>query len=258
MRRTALLWTAAAGLTAAPATASDISFGTSGSYSTGRYGGSEPTELSVVSATASVTLRGWDLSASVPYLQVEVGIGEELSLGGVLIRPEGRSKISGFGDLVMTAGRILPLGDDMPFDLAVQGQLKLPTARSALTSGKIDAGLDLEVSKAFGAVEPYLLLGRRFYGDPAGLDLKDSWAASAGVTVSHNGLTLIGSYDWEQSPLGLPDAHDLFLVASAPFGPDWSLALFGSKGLSQGSADFMFGFGVTRQLQAKPPLRTAP
>lgn len=249
MRRTALSWTAALALTAAPAAASDLSIGTTATHSRGRYGGSEPTEISVASGSLSASIDEWELTATVPYLQVEIGMGDELSLGGVLIRSQEREKISGFGDLVVTAGRTLPLAD-LPFDLAIEGQLKLPTGRSSLSSGRVDAGLEVQVSRPFGPSEPYLMLGRRFYGDPPGLDLKDSWAGSAGITFTHGRLTWIASYDWEQSALGLPDAHDIFLIGSAPLGPDWTVLLLASKGLSDGSADIMFGFGVTRLLDA--------
>jgi len=251
MRLLGLLLTSSLLGTAAPAAATDLTIGTSGSFSKGRYGGSEATKIRATTTSASATIRGWELSASLPYLQVDSGLkSEELSVGGVLITPERSGKIRGFGDISLSAGRPLPLGGSFPLQVRMQGQLKLPTGRSSLSSGKFDGGLDVQVSRPFGPVEPYLSVGRRFYGDPHDLELKDAWTGSAGFTLSRRRFTILASFEWGQSPIGLANAKDLFLVGSVPFGPHWNATLFGSKGLSSGSADRMLGLGITRRFKA--------
>ncbi len=161
---------------AAPVSAEEISFGTSGSFSKGKYGGLEATELSVVSASATATVQEWEVSTSLPNLQIEVGTGEELSLGGVLIRFRERQKISGIGDVVLTASRTIGIGSSLPFYLDVEGQLKLPTGRSDLSSGKIVFGYprnsinarpDQVASVAFReSTEPWWQVGIAFSDPP--------------------------------------------------------------------------------------------
>ena len=225
------------------AAANGFGLGTSAAYSTGRYGGTEATRLATASLTGTASLRGWELSAALPYVVVEAG-GEEISVGGVLIRPEGRERISGFGDIFLTAARsVLP---QLPVDVTLQAQLKAPTGSSNLSTGMVDGGVDVELSKQVGSFAPFVSGGYRFYGDAADLDLENGWVASAGTSITRGRLTLIGSYDWSQSPVGLPGAHELFAVASGPLVPSWTWSLYGSKGLSDGAVDLMFGFALSR------------
>jgi hypothetical protein len=181
-------------------------------------------------------------------LIVEAG-GEELSVGGVLIRPEGPQRLSGLGDVSVSAGRLLPVA--LPVDVAIQLQLKLPTGSSSFSTGMVDGGLDVELSKDFGGVSPFVSAGYRFYGDDPDFELENGWVASAGASLTHGRLTLIASYDWSQSPIGLPDAHEIFFVASGPLAARWNWSLFGSKGLNDGAADVMVGMGLMRSLSRK-------
>lgn len=227
------------------ALAAQTSISTSGNYSSGFYGGDQATDVRSVSVSASKTLGDWEFTASLPYLSISAG-GEELTVGGVVVRPqEDGARISGYGDVFVTAGGPLPL-HMLPFDVSVQGQLKVPTGSSNLSTGNIDGGLDVELSKSFGSVAPFVMMGYRFYGDSNELELENGWAASAGATLSYWGATFIASYDWSQSPLGLAAAHELFAVASGPLTENWNWSVYGSKGLSDGAADKMIGLGITR------------
>ena len=238
-----LVWGLALAVAPVPAAARGYGVGTSAAYSTGRYGGPEATRLATASLTGTANLRGWELSATLPYLAADAG-GEEISVGGVLIRPEGRERISGFGDVFLTAARsILP---QLPVDVSLQAQLKVPTGSSDLSTGKVDGGLDVEFAKQVGSFAPFVSGGYRVYGDAADFDLRNGWVASAGTSISHGRMTLIASYDWSQSPVYLPDAHELFAVASGPLLPSWTWSLYGSKGFSDGAADVMVGLGVSR------------
>lgn len=229
------------------ASAAQLSISSAASHSSGRYGAEKPTTVTSTSIGATGTFGEWEVSATLPYISVGVG-GAELTVGGVVIQPEeGQGRISGFGDTFVAVGRTLPLGDEFPIDVAVQGQLKLPTGARRLSTGKLDGGIDVELSRQIGSVAPFLSVGHHFYGDSSELELENGWAVSAGATLTFGKVTLIGSYDWSQSPVGLTSAKEIFVVASGPFGNDWSWTIYGSKGLSEGAADKMVGFAITRR-----------
>ena len=238
-----------AALLASPgvASAGTFSLNTSGSYSTGRYGGLARTQVSAISVSASKAVGHWELSASLPYVRVSAG-GDELTVGTIVVKRNGEGgRLSGYGDALLSAGGPLPL-EMVPVDVSVQAQLKVPTGSRSLSSGKFDAGLDLELSKSFGAAAPFAMLGYRVYGDSDELDFKNGWAASAGTTLTVSSVTFIASYDWSQSPVGLPASHEIFAVATGPLAQNWKWSLYASKGLSNGAADRMIGMGLTRSI----------
>jgi hypothetical protein len=236
------------------ALAAQISISSAASHSSGRYGAEKSTTVTSSSLGATASLDEWEVSATLPYLSVGLG-GAELTVGGVVIQPDGRrDRISGFGDAYLTIGRSLPLGDDFPVEVAVQAQLKLPTGARHLSTGRVDGGVDVELSRQFGPVSPFVSAGYRFYGDSAELELENGWALSAGATITHAGLTFIGSYDWTSSPIGLPVARELFGVVSGPLARNWNWTMFGSTGLSEGAAELMFGIGLSRTFGSAPPL----
>ncbi len=236
------------------ALAAQLGISSAASHSSGRYGAEKPTTVTSSSVGATGSMGEWEVSATLPYLSVGPG-GAELTIGGVVIQPDGgRGRVSGFGDAFVTVGRTLPLGDGFPVEVAVEGQLKLPTGARKLSTGKVDGGVDVQLSRQFGSVSPFLSAGYRFYGDSAELALENGWAISAGATITHGRLTFIGSYDRSSSPIGLPGAEEMFAVASGPLARNWNWTLFGSKGLNEGAADLMFGIGFSRTFGSAPAL----
>lgn len=234
------------------ASAAQLSINTSASHS--RSGGAEArTTATSSSVGASAVLGEWEVSATLPYISVSGG-GTELTVGGVVIRPDDEEPVSGFGDVFLAAGRALPLGDILPVDVAIRGELKLPTGSRNLSTGKIDAGMDVEVSRQLGSVTPFISTGYRYYGDSNVLELEDGWVLSAGATFTLRGVTIIASYDWSESPLGLAAARELFGVASGAFAPSWNWTVYASKGLSEAAADLMIGIGVSHTLGQSRPL----
>ncbi len=164
------------------------------------------------------------------------------------MRPgEAGAESSGFGGVTVGAGRSLEF-EWLPFDLSIQGQVKLPTGARRLSTGKVDASLDLELSKSFGPVAPFVSADYRVYGDSADLELENGWAVSAGATLTYLGITFIGSYDWSQSPFELAPAKEIFAVASGALRQNWNWTLYGSKGLNAGAADKLFGLALTHRL----------
>lgn len=235
------------------ATGQELGASAGASYSTGDYGFAERTEIGSAFIGLNSTYRGWRLDVTLPFLTVS-SPGEAVDAGGILL-PGKRGRTSGLGDLTLRLSRPLPLGDG-PIDVSVATQLKLPTGTNGLSTGKVDANLDVEFSTDVGPVSPFVSAGYRIYGDSPLLPLVDGWAASLGATVTAGKVTLIGSYDWAESPLRLGATHELFAVASGPMGGRWGWLAYGSKGLSQSASDLFVGFGLTRSFGGgEAPLR---
>ena len=229
--------------------AQDISITGGTSYLTGRYGAPETTKAWVSFLTLQGSYSEFQLSATVPYLSVKSG-GQLMEVGGILL-PVG-ARASGFGDVILNVERALPLDEQASLVVTPSAFVKVPTGVSNISTGQVDSGIDVEVSKTIGKVSPFVKAGYRFYGDSRELELQNGWAASAGATLSVGKLVMIGSYDWEQSSFGGPSSRELYGLVNGPLTPRFRWTLFGSKGLSQGAADTRIGAALTFSFGGKP------
>lgn len=217
----------------------DASFG--GGYSSGRYGAAEPTELVSAYLSLGVTHEGWRLDATLPYLSLASG-GEPVDVGGVTL--PGGQRSSGLGDATIRVSRFMPFAGS--FGLGVAAQVKLPTGDASLTTGKVDADLEVELSKDIGRFSPFVGARYSAYGDSAFLALSDTWSLSAGTSVTFGRSAVIAAYDWSQSSVGGPAAHEVGATFVTPLSSRWLWTAYASKGFSPGAADVSLGAGITR------------
>lgn len=223
--------------------AQNISVTAATSYLEGRFGGATATKASVSFAVLQGDFSGFQLAATLPYLSVKSG-GQFAEVGGILVPSDG-SRVSGLGDVILNVERPLPLGENASITVTPSGFVKVPTGSRSISTGQVDGGVNLEVSKTFGKVSPFLKLGYRFYGDGPELQLQDGWAASTGATFNLGKLVAVASYDWEESSFGGPSSKELYGLVNGPFARRFRWTLFGSKGLSQGAADTRVGAALT-------------
>lgn len=220
-------------------------------YSSGDYGTGIDTEIIVVPFTARYKTGDLRFSAALPWLRIDgassiVGGGDG---GPVVIDPNApRTTRSGLGDVTLGVNWALP-EERLGFGLDFGARVKLPTASESkgLGTGKADASLSAELSKSFGNVTPFVSAGYRFVGKPEGLDLNDAWFGSAGASVvAGRRSVLLASYDYRQarSPL-IKDSQELFGAFSTPLSSSLNFTLYGSKGLSDGAADYGVGAMIT-------------
>ena len=221
----------------------DISVG--GSYSSGHYGAPDRTELATTYVNLGISHSGWRLDTTLPYLWLRSG-GAPVDIGGIPL--PGGQRTKGLGDLTLRASRSLT--SLAPFEVTLGGQVKVPTGNANLSTGKFDGRLDAELARAVGALSPFVAVGYNTYGDSRLLELQDGWSLSAGSSATFGSTILIGSYDWSQSSVGGPASHELSAVAAGQLAPGWGWTAFGSKGLSSGAADFLFGGGLPALLAA--------
>ena len=247
MKKTTLALAVAAGAAlATPAFAEDSVTVTTGlDYSKGDYGTGSDTEILI--APLSLRYKTGDLrfTATLPWLRIDgasgiVGDGS----GGVVIDPNApRTVRSGFGDVNLGAAWAIP-EEKLGFGLEFNGRVKLPTAKASrgLGTGKTDFAVGAEVSKSLGAVTPFVSVGYRMPGDPAGIDLHNAWNASAGASMALGKSVLIASYDYREATSNLSrDSEEIFGAFSTPLSSRLNITLYGSAGLTKGAPDVGVG-----------------
>ncbi|NBW76513.1 MAG: hypothetical protein EBR34_12045 [Sphingomonadaceae bacterium] len=259
MTKTALL-AVALGLaaTSVPALAQDgdadaaantqLSFTTGVDYSKGDYGTAIDTSMVVVPLSARLRTGNWRVTASIPWIRIDGANVVGGSNGPIVIDPNApRTVRKGFGDVSLGLAYDIPEQD---FGLGVQfsGRVKLPTASQSkgLGTGKADFSGAVELSKTYGPVTPFVSVGYRMPGDPAGVDLQNGFVGSAGFSVATGRSVVLLSYDYRESAsLLAQDSQELFGAFTTPMSKKLDFTLYGSAGLSKGAPDYGVGAMIT-------------
>lgn len=238
-----------AALAQAPALAEEpyIQISTGVDYSSGDYGDVADTDYLSVPVTVKYQAENFYLKASIAYLDAKGPAGVIPGEGGGTSGTPGGAITSrtGIGDLWLTAGYSLPVGDATWFDLV--GKAKIPTASETkfLGTGSTDFTAQGELLHSFGNVSLAAYGGRRFNGTSDILALRDVWLAGGGIYVAADKVTLGLDYDWrEGATLTSPTVSEA--TASITYKLDDSLRLqgYGYTGFADGSPDLGGGVQV--------------
>lgn len=217
-------------------------------YQTGDYGIGERIERRSAVASARLVKGSVILSASLPYTQVDAP-GNVVTGGGGLFglpiivdptRPAARVRRRGVGDLRLGAAWVAPI---KAVDLAAYGQVKLPTARTGLGTGKADYAVGAEASKPLGAVTPFANLTYTMPGDPEGYRLRNTLAGQAGLNAAlGSGVSGQIAYGYAESPgAALADEQLVSMRLTTSVASRISLSVHGGAGLSKGAPDASAG-----------------
>lgn len=230
-----------------------FSISTGFDLSTGHYGDPDKTDIVVVPVSLRYRANDWlSIGAAMPWIRIngpDVVLGpDNRPLPGF---PIARQVRSGVGDLSLSTTVSVPTGDTSPWLVDLTGRVKLPTAAKSngLTTGKLDVSASVEVSYVIGKWVPSLELGMRFPGSPAGINLRNSVAVSAGATRILKKGALIATYDYERSfsPFSA-DSHSLFGAYVRPVAKRVDVTGYGIAGLSKGAPAIEAGLLVTIKL----------
>jgi hypothetical protein len=236
-----------------PLTDFKFSLTTGADFSSGDYGLPLKTNILVAPLALRVVTGRFRLSAAIPYLRID-------SPGGVVVGPDGNplpgvpaasGVRSGIGDLSLGATYALLQESDSGVSVDVGGRVKFPTSAKSkgLGTGKTDFSGSVDISRTFGAITPFVTLGYRVLGDPAGYNLRSGPTASIGASAPVGKAVFITSYDYSRaaSPLA-KDSHELFGAFSGPVARNLALTGYGTAGLSKGAPDFGVGLLLTAKL----------
>lgn len=241
------------GSAAQAADSPSLSVTTGVDYSQGDYGLPDDTKITVVPITGRLTAGDWAFTVALPYIRLNTP-------GGVVLGPDGKplpgvptdgGKTNGFGDLGLGVKYSVPSDIFGGLDLAFGGRVKLPTSAESkgLSTGKTDIAGSVELGYTFGRVSPFLELGYRVLGDPDGVDLRNGPTLSAGSSFQFGKAVLIASYDYARSASSsAEDSQEVFGGVALPVGNRFTLTGYGTKGLSEGSADYGAGLLLTAKV----------
>lgn len=232
----------------------NLSFSTGADYSSGSYGGTTKTKIFVAPISLALKTDMFRLSASVPYLRIDGAGGVVLGANGRPLPgvPAAAGVRSGLGDLSLAGTVSLPPESLGGFNVDLTGRVKFPTSKRSeqLGTGKTDYSVSTDISYPIGNWAPFVTLGYRMPGDPAGVNLKNTFNSSVGTSVALGRAVVIVSYDYSEasSPLA-KDAQELFGAVSAPATDRINLTAYGIAGLSDGSPDYEAGLLLTVKLR---------
>src|SRR6266851_583730 len=235
-------------LSPSEALAEGLSVGAGAEYSSGKYGGTQKTEIFYAPITGKYETGPWAFKLVVPLIRI-TGPGNVVGAGADRVTLPGgaaaRRTEAGLGDIVGSAFYNLVDERKSAFGLDVGAKVKLGTADrdKGLGTGEDDYSVQADVFKPMGAFTAFGSLGYRWYGDPPGVDLRNVVYGSVGGSYRMSSETSVGlAYDFRPriTAVGSPISEATAFV-SQRLSRDLKLQFYGVKGFSDGSPDFGVG-----------------
>jgi len=225
-----------------------VTVGAGAEYSSGKYGGTEKTQILYLPVTAKYETGPWAFKAVVPYIRV-TGPGNVVGAGADRVTLPGgaaaRRTESGLGDVVASVFYNLFDERQTSFGVDVGAKVKLGTADEAkgLGTGENDYAVQADSYVPLGALTAFGTLGYRWYGDPPGVDLKDVFYGAIGASYRVSGETSVGlAYDLRPriTTAGARISEATAFV-SQRLSREWRAQFYSVVGFSDGSPDFGLG-----------------
>ena len=228
-------------------------FSTGVDYTSGDYGGTVDIEEVYVPIAGSVDYGRFGFRLTVPYLSVTAPAGTIITgPGGQPVPGTGASTTeSGLGDIVGSVTMYDVISNrELGIALDITGKIKFATAdeNRGLGTGESDYSMQADVYKYF---DDFTLLGTAGYkvrGDPAGVDLENTFFGSVGGIYNFTPKTRGGLiYDYRDSAFSTSDSiRELSGFVSQDINDDWRIQIYALTGFSDSSPDFGGGMVIKR------------
>ncbi len=156
-------------------------------YNTGKYGGTQSTDITYVPLTAKYHGREWTLKMTVPYLQISgpANVVVINGTGGVTgVITNNRTTRSGLGDVLASASHNVYNGGTGGLMVNLTGKVKFGTASSTngLGTGKNDYAIQADLYRITGSITTFGTFGYKVYGSPVGYTLNNVFYGTLGVS----------------------------------------------------------------------------
>lgn len=226
-----------------------LTFSTGIDYSTGKYGATEKTDTLYVPFGIKFETSDWTLRATIPYVE-STGPSTLSGAGADLITLTNqvgtRRKVTGLGDIVLSAGwSALQQG---PWLVELGAKVKLSTSNESkgLSTGKNDFSLQTEIYRTLDSHTLFGTAGYKKMGDPDGTDLKDPFYFSLGWSFRASQTSALGfSYDFRQKIQdGGAPIREFTGFLTHKLDPNWKLQAYLVSGHSRASPDLGAGIIV--------------
>lgn len=218
-------------------------------YTAGKYGSQTRTEAWAIPLSLKYRTDDWYVRVATSFQHV-LGNGTITADGDPLGGSGNSTSVSGMGDLSL--GLAYTLFDETlhPAGLDIGGKIKFGTASTGkyLGTGENDYALFAETYKSLGHWAPYLNLGYKWKGDPAGIEYRNVWFGSVGAQYRMTPtLSAGGSYDWQQAVTSSgAKVSEAVLFLNIKLNSANRMNLYVVGGFSDGSPDWGSGVMYSR------------
>jgi hypothetical protein len=232
-----------------PAFAADgLTLSSETEVSSGKYGGTEATDILFVPFVAKYESGLARLKLTVPYVEISgpgnVQIVNAANPGAITASPmtpsTQRDKASGLGDIVASASYNVLYDPATGMLLDIGGKIKFATASKdkGLGTGKNDYSAQADAYKSLGQASTLMAtLGYTWMGKPEASNFRDVVFASAGLAYRLNADTVLSSFvDYRQSVVKSgPAPCELTLYISHRLDNHWKIQAYALTGRSDAS-----------------------
>lgn len=225
-----------------------VSAGTSisvgGDYASGDYSTNTTTNTFSVPLSVKHETGPWTLRASVPYVRTE----GTFNRGEGLVSAAKRSE-SGLGDLTIGATYNL-IDNPKGFSFDIGAKAKIATAdknKTLITSGENDFSFQVDSFYSLSRMALFATLGYSIKGEPAGVNFKNPFYSTLGVSFPlRTGHSIGAAWDYRQklTSAGNP-VSELTAFYSMKINPTQKIQFYALTGLSDGSPDIGGGVVLT-------------
>lgn len=225
-------------------------------YNTGKYGGSQSTDIFYVPLTGKYQGKEWTLRLTVPYIQITGPASVISVMNGITLTGAAASNTpltrSGLGDVVGAATHNVYNGGNGGLIVNLTGKVKLGTASSSqgLGTGQNDYALQSDLYQISGSYTTFGTLGYKIYGSPPGYTLNNIFYGSAGESYKFTQETSGGamlSLGQKVISTGSPLVEAIFFV-NHKLDKTWKAQGYFLKGFTNGVPDFGLGATVAHSL----------
>lgn len=230
-----------------------ITLSTGMDYSSGDYAATSSTEIWYIPFSIKFEQSKLVYRLTIPYIRI-TGPG---NVTGVEAAPTGasnnsRTSESGIGDIIAGVSyNLLPYQAKQVL-LDVTAKIKIPVADESrgLGSGELDFYIQADAFYHLNQINYFATIGYKIYGDPPGINYRDSIYLSVGSSYSFIKKLSAGIiYDFREAAFaGNSNPSELTFFASKRLSAKKSLLAYIVKGLSKGSPEWGIGISFSHAL----------
>ncbi len=216
-------------------------------YSSGKYGGTDSTDILYIPFTGKYETGPWTLKLTVPYIQI-TGPGNVVRDVGAFRSSSSttRTTESGLGDVVAQATyNVYTSGYVNPFMVDLTGKIKFGTAdeTKGLGTGQDDYAAQVDLYKTIDKFTAFGTVGYKVFGQPTGIVLNNVWYGSFGGSYKLsdvNSAGLIMDLRQKATDTGYRQ-EEMTAFVSHKIDKSWKTQAYLVKGFTSGSPDWGAG-----------------
>ena len=220
-------------------------------YSSGKYGGTQSTQILYIPLTGKYEVDRWAFKLTVPYVRITGTGGVTRDTGVYKASGTTRTTASGLGDVVAGASyNLYASGVTNALLVDLTGKVKFGTAdeTKGLGTGKTDYAAQVDIYKTVNQFTVFGTLGYKVLGSPAGTQLNNVSYGSLGSSYKFTPQTsggLILDLREKAFATGAPQ-RELTAFVTHKLDTNWKTQAYLVKGFADGSPDWGGGAMLTR------------